>query len=414
MKRITICLISSCFLASCSTPVTISSSNPVTISSSNPTSISAEKDISITISVADEAEHRLAETMVSNFIASKNYGFEVEVQFWPAYADAHGKSAFEEADILYSNVESISANIGAGVEFEPIDAKAYQDTEFYADSEFKEDGTYFCYPFSVVPYELVYYDKSVFAEEDLLTWDAVLAKAATMNRVVSWDTESIFAKTAFFYGAGATTEFTYGKEYKVAAVDDTYASNGLPAAKAMSRMYANECLSPKPFGPSDGVVPALSQGGIWNLDAAKTLYGDNLGIAPFPGYLHNGGIIPCKAALVAQGLVVKATEDAQKKMVANDLARLLSSAEAQKAYAEAKAEVMPAMKGVIGEGAMDELHRAVAAQANQGFALPNEFDWLYTYLPELEGNIRSTAGAATDQVLQGCLDDYHQKVIDIK
>ena len=153
MKRIAICLISSCFLASCSTPVTISSSNP--------TSISAEKDISIMISVADEAEHRLAETMVSDFIASKNYGFEVEVQFWPAYADAHGKSAFEEADILYSNVESISANIGAGVEFEPIDAKAYQDTEFYADSEFKEDGTYFCYPFSVVPYELVYYDKSV-------------------------------------------------------------------------------------------------------------------------------------------------------------------------------------------------------------------------------------------------------------
>ena len=420
MKKFLSVVLPSCFLVSCSagTPLSGSASpakestdtSEVTNSVSRPTG----NDITLVVSTADEAERLLVVDLLPDFIASRNYGFEVEVQIHQSNADAVGKSAYDVSDILFANVESIAANIDAGKEFESIDASAIGNGAVYGESAFKKNDAFICYPFYVVPHELVYYDKSVFDEGDLATWDSVLAKAKTSGKTISWDTDSIFAKTAFFYGAGAKTEFSYGKDFAIAKVEDTYASAGLPAAKAMSRIYADSSWMHYSFYQGGETVPALLVGGIWNLDAAKELFGDNFGVAGFPGYLSGDEAYPCKAAVIAQGIVAKATDDEQKRAVVNDIVQYLSSAEVQKAYAKAVDLALPAKKSVLKDEDMDSLHRAFAAQTDQGFSLPENYDWLYTYLPELEGNIRSTAGAATDRVLQGYLDDYHRKVIAMK
>ncbi len=284
MKKFLSVLLPSCLLASCSAGTPLSGSASPAKESMDTSAVTnpVPHDITLVVSTADEAERLLVVDLLPDFIASRNYGFEVEIQIHQSNADAGGKSAYDLSDILFANVDSIAANIDAGKEFEPIDASAIGSGAVYGESAFKKNDAFICYPFYVKPHELVYYDKSVFDEGDLATWDGVLAKAKTSGKTISWDTGSLFAKTAFFYGAGAKTEFGYGKDFAIAKVEDTYASAGLPAAKAMSRIYADGSWTHYSFHQGGETAPALSVGGIWNLDATKELFGDKFGVAGFP------------------------------------------------------------------------------------------------------------------------------------
>ena len=101
-------------------------------------------------------------------------------------------------------------------------------------------------------------------------------------------------------------------------------------------------------------------------------------------------------------------------MVANDIAKFLSSIDGQRAYAPFEDLALPAAKEAIEYADLNDLKSAVAGQADRGFALPEDYDLLYTYLPELERSIYSTKGEASESILQGYLNTYHQKVTAIK
>lgn len=378
-------------------------------SSSHSAVPSYSKSVAIVASVSSEQERNFVLDAVPRYIASRGYDFEVNFNVHPAYADATSASAFEIADLLIANISSIKANLDAGIPFAEVDQASLIGHEYLAEGEFKRNDAFYCYPFSVASHEVVYYDKSVFEESDLATWDGIINKAHESSETVSWNSDSIFAKTAFFYGAGAKTEYTYGPDFSIVSVSDNFDVAGLPAAIAMSDLYADAAVA-----IDSNVESALSVGGIWDYESAKSRYGDDFGVASFPGFVSDGTGYPCMANLLAEGVIVKSIDDEQKLMVANDIAKFLSSIDGQRAYASFEDLALPAAKEAIEYADLNDLKSAVAGQADQGFVLPEDYDLLYTYLPELERSIYSTKGEASEAILQGYLNTYHQKVTAIK
>ena len=253
--------------------------------------VSGEKE-KVTLKVwADQGELELTEKLCNEFAAEhpeKEYTFE-----YGAVGAVDGKARYLEdpaaaadvflfaddqlvdlvkADALYEVTRNTDTIIAANTPGS-INAATY-------------DGTLYGYPMTSDNGYFLYYDKSVFTEDDLKTLDGILAAANAAGKKVHMDVSNGWYLASFFLGNGCTLTIEDGKQ-----VIDFNNANGLAAAEAI-RAFCNDpaFVTGDDSVLSGGIGDAIACGvsGTWVASAIQEKLGDNYGCCKLPTFTCDG------------------------------------------------------------------------------------------------------------------------------
>ena len=200
----------------------------------------------------------------------------------------------------------------------------------------------------------MYYDKSVFTEEDIKSLDAMLAKG-----VVSFPFTNSWYLPAFYFGNGCTL-FGDGTQEELGA--DFGGDNAVEVTNYLIDLYNNPNFTVDADGSGmaglrDGSIKAMFTGS-WDAVAIKEILGDNMGVAALPTFTLNGEEKQMYAYAGSKAIGVNTNS---KYMVqAIQLALYLGGAESQQLHYDLRT-VIPCNTELLADPAIasDEL---VAAQ----------------------------------------------------
>ena len=200
----------------------------------------------------------------------------------------------------------------------------------------------------------MYYDKSVFSEEDVKSLDTMLEKG-----VVSFPFTNSWYLPAFYFGNGCTL-FGDGTQEELGA--DFGGENAVEVTNYLIDLYNNPNFVVDADGSGiaglrDGSINAMFTGS-WDAASIKEILGDNMGVAALPTYTLNGEEKQMYAYAGSKAIGVNSHS---KYMVqAIELAIYLGSAEAQQLHYKLR-NVIPCNTELLADPAIasDEL---VAAQ----------------------------------------------------
>ena len=213
------------------------------------------------------------------------------------------------------------------------------------------DGGVYGVPFTSNTW-FMYYDKSVFTEDDVKNLDTMLEKG-----VVSFPLSNSWYIASFYVANGCTLFGTDGTDEaagfdfsgdKAAAVTDYLVD------LAANPNFKNDAEGSGIAGLADGSVNAIFSGS-WDYDNVKEALGDNLGVTVAPTITINGEQKQMKAFAGSKAIGVN--PNAEYPQVAVALAAYLGSADAQKAHLEMR-NILPTDGSVDVSG--NELAEAVA------------------------------------------------------
>ncbi len=240
---------------------------------------------------ADQAELPLTEKLCNEFAAAhpdKEYTFE-----YGAVGAVDGKTRYLEdpaaaadvflfaddqlvdlvkADALYEVTRNKDAIVAANAPGS-IGAATYE-------------GTLYGYPMTSDNGYFLYYDKSIFTDEDLATLDGILAAATAAGKQVHMDVSNGWYLASFFLGNGCKLTIEDGKQ-----VIDFNSANGLAAAEAIRAFCNNPAFvtgddSVLAGGIGDAIACGVS--GTWMAAAIQEKLGDNYGCCKLPTFTCGG------------------------------------------------------------------------------------------------------------------------------
>ena len=148
------------------------------------------------------------------------------------------------------------------------------------------DGTLYGCPMTSDNGYFLYYDKSVFTDDDLATLDGILAAANAAGKKVHMDISNGWYLASFFLGNGCTLTIEDGKQ-----IIDFNNANGLAAAEAI-RAFCNDPAfvtgddSVLAGGIGDAIACGVS--GTWMATAIQEKLGDNYGCCKLPTFTCSG------------------------------------------------------------------------------------------------------------------------------
>ncbi len=153
------------------------------------------------------------------------------------------------------------------------------------------DGKLYAFPMSADNGYFLLYDSSVLSEEDVASWDAMLAKAAESDRKVGMIMNSGWYNAGFFYGAGFTTGLNADG---TTAIDwaGTADYTGVEVVEAMLAITGHDAFVAVADGSSatafaDGTLCAMISG-TWDATAAQNAWGDNYKATKLPTFTCAG------------------------------------------------------------------------------------------------------------------------------
>ena len=185
------------------------------------------------------------------------------------------------------------------------------------------DGDIYGVPFTSNTWYM-YYDKSVFSEEDVKSLEAMLEKG-----VVSFPLTNSWYLPAFYFGNGCTlfgengTEEAQGAQFGgEAGAEVTEYLIGL----AQNPNFRIDADGSGIAGIRDGSISAMFTGS-WDAAAIQEILGDNMGVAALPTFNLNGEEKQMYSYLGSKAIGVNTSSDYMVQAV--ELALYLGSAEAQ-------------------------------------------------------------------------------------
>lgn len=234
------------------------------------------------------------------------------------------------ADIfMYANdTLTIMTDANALAKFGGIYAEELQATnsETLLDS-LTLDGNIYGVPFTTNTWYM-YYDKSVFTEEDVKSLDTMLEKG-----VVSFPFVNSWYLPAFYFGNGCTL-FGDGTQEELGA--DFGGENAVEVTEYLVDLAANPNFKIDQDGSGlaglrDGSINAIFSGS-WDAAAVQEILGDDMGVAALPTYTLNGEEKQMYAYAGSKAIGVNTATKYMKASV--ELAMYLGSAEAQRLHYE--------------------------------------------------------------------------------
>ena len=194
------------------------------------------------------------------------------------------------------------------------------------------DGIY-GYPLTSDNGYFMYYDKSVIPEEAVGSLEAIIEAAKEAGRNISFELENSWYIVSFFFATGCVSEWQVDESgEKFVSVNDNFNSDlGVIAAKGMEKLlksglYVNSSAT-SDF--SAAVPSAVVVSGTWNYDNAKSILGDNFGVAELPSFEVDGKSYHLASYNGCKLMGVKPQTDAVRAAVLNQLAQYLTSEAAQ-------------------------------------------------------------------------------------
>ena len=189
------------------------------------------------------------------------------------------------------------------------------------------DGDLYGVPFTTNTW-FMYYDKSVFSEEDVKNLDTMLEKG-----VVSFPFVNSWYLPAFYIGNGCTL---FGDGTDESAGVDFGGQNAVDVTNYLIDLEQNENFKIDDLGSGiaglrDGSINAMFTGS-WNANSIKEILGDNMGVASLPTFTLNGEEHQMKAYAGSKAIGVNPNSKNMEAAIA--LAVYLGSAESQKAHYE--------------------------------------------------------------------------------
>ena len=178
----------------------------------------------------------------------------------------------------------------------------------------------------------MYYDKSVFSEDDVKNFDTMLEKAGEAGKKVSFKlTDSWYIEA--FYVANGCTLFGDGTD------TDAGIDFGGDKAAAVTEYFVDLAANPNFLVDADGSglaglgdsVAALFSG-TWDAEAVKEKLGDNMGVAALPTVTIDGKEGQMKSFIGSKAIGVN--PNAENQQVAMSLAAYLAGEKAQTAHYE--------------------------------------------------------------------------------
>lgn len=178
----------------------------------------------------------------------------------------------------------------------------------------------------------MYYDKSVFSEDDVKNFDTMLEKAGEAGKKVSFKlTDSWYIEA--FYVANGCTLFGDGTD------TDAGIDFGGDKAAAVTEYLVDLAANPNFLVDADGSglaglgdsVAALFSG-TWDAEAVKEKLGDNMGVTALPTVTIDGKEGQMKSFIGSKAIGVN--PNAENQQVAMSLAAYLAGEKAQTAHYE--------------------------------------------------------------------------------
>ena len=189
------------------------------------------------------------------------------------------------------------------------------------------DGNIYGVPFTTNTWYM-YYDKSVFTEEDVKSLDTMLE-----NGVVSFPFVNSWYLPAFYFGNGCTL-FGDGTQEELGA--DFGGEKAVEVTEYLVDLVANPNFKIDQDGSGlaglrDGSINAIFSGS-WDAAAVQEILGDDMGVAALPTYTLNGEEKQMYAYAGSKAIGVNTATKYMKASV--ELAMYLGSAEAQRLHYE--------------------------------------------------------------------------------
>lgn len=155
------------------------------------------------------------------------------------------------------------------------------------------DGKLYAFPMSADNGYFLLYDSSVLSEEDVQSWDSLLAAADKAGKKVGMILASGWYNASFFYGAGFVTELQDDGSTKIdwnATSEKGF--SGVDVVKSMLDIAGNSAFMAI---EDNGNSNALNSGdlcaivsGTWDSEGATKTWGDNYAATKLPTFTLNG------------------------------------------------------------------------------------------------------------------------------
>lgn len=204
------------------------------------------------------------------------------------------------------------------------------------------DGGVYGVPFTGNTW-FMYYDKSVFSDDDVKNLDTMLEKGK-----VSFPLSNSWYIAGFYAGNGCTL---FGDGTDEAAGIDFGSDNAVAVTKYLANLvknknFVNDADGSGIAGLSDGSVNAIFSGS-WDYENVKEILGDNMGVVAAPTFTVDGKEAQIKAFAGSKAIGVNT--NCKNPQVAIALAAYLGGADAQKDHYDMR-NIIPTIASVdVGE-----------------------------------------------------------------
>ena len=305
--------------------------------------------IPVTLRVAVEAnEAEWINDRIEAFRAAyPEYDLSVEIQYIKTEdaADTFASDPANAPDVFMYYSEDVNIMAEAGL-LAPLDG-VYLETvtrdnaDSMVDSFRAADGNVYGFPYLANTWFL-YYDKSVFTEEDVKSLETMLSKGG-----VSFPVNNSWYLGGFYAAGGATF---FGQD-GIDADAGIRLNNGEAVTKYLidlmqhRNFYLDDSQNGQVLinGLNNGKVAAFFSG-FWMENQVREIWGDNMAVAPLPTIRLNGETCQLQAFVNGQGIGVNAM--AENREVAMEFAAFLVSEESQLARYQ-MCDVKPAHLGLM-------------------------------------------------------------------
>lgn len=211
-----------------------------------------------------------------------------------AAADVYAFASDQTVDLVnagaLANLNDVSeALTAAGKTLDDVKAA---NMEGAVEAATVNDGLY-AFPMAGDNSYFMFYDSSVLSEDDVASWDSLLAAADKAGKKVGMTLASGWYNAAFFYGAGFTTDIN---EDQTTSIDwngtskDGY--SGVDVVKGMLSITSNSAFTPIADGNISNVLASgdlcACISGTWDAATAQKVYGDGYAAVKLPTFTVAG------------------------------------------------------------------------------------------------------------------------------
>ena len=337
-----------CMFAGCGGSKDTTETTPATTPASTPASTGSELagTYDITVWCAEEIVE-LTKTQIANFNASNDKGIvfnaTVEAVGEGDAATAMTTDVEAGADIFCFAQDQTARLIQAGALAQlgvSASAVVVENNDAGSVAAVTSGEAIFGYPLTSDNGYFMYYDKSVISEDIIDSLEDLVAACEAAGRNFSFELENSWYTASFFFGTGCDSTWETDSDGAFVKVNDTFNSEkGLLACEGMSKIVTSTAyVNSSTTADFEAAVPsAIVVSGTWNYEHAKSVLGDNFGVADLPSFTasngetyHIGSYNGCKL------MGVKPQTDAVRTAALHQLAQYLTSETCQLERFQAK------------------------------------------------------------------------------